>query len=117
MRTRLPGAVVLVGWLLMFAPQAERSGVTLAGPDVSAPLGHWQAMGGDDQGESGAFATKQDCEDYRAKAIPDAKGKLLDAPPGVENLPSKTHTVNWTFALSVLHSQCISADDPRLRLK
>lgn len=110
-------STTVIGWLLMFPPQAERSATPLTGPDVSAPIVQWQAMGGQKVGESGVFATKSDCEDYRSKMIPDAKEKLLDAPRDVEQLPSRTATVKWTFALGALKSRCISTDDPQLRPK
>jgi len=73
-------------------------------------------MQGDRVSESGAFPTEAACEDYRSKTVTDVKKRLLaDAPPGVEKMASEIQTTKWTFALGALHSQCISAGDPRLK--
>ncbi len=109
-------AALTLAWLLMFPPQAERSGTPLVGPDLTAPISGWRAMEGEAIGESGAFPTKSACEDYRAKMIADAKARLLvDAPADVEKMPSESATVKWTFGLSAFHSKCIGSTDPRLR--
>jgi len=105
-------------WLLMFPPQAERFGVPLIGPDQTAPISEWQSMGGTQVGESGGFPTKSGCEDYRSKTIADVRNRLLaDVPPGVEKMPSRSSTVQWTFGLAALNSKCISTEDPRLKPK
>jgi hypothetical protein len=108
---------VAVVWYLMFPPQAERSGMAVIGPDVSAPIEQWQEMRGEKEGESGAFRTKHECNDYRSKMLTDAKDKLLDAPPNVASMPSETRTIKWTFALGALSSKCIASDDSRLKAK
>jgi hypothetical protein len=106
-----------MGWFLMIPPQAERSGMPLIGPDLTAPITQWQAMRGK-AGESGAFTTKSECEDYRSKTIADARSRLLaDAPSGVEKMPSQSSTVQWTFGLAALNSKCIPSGDPRLKPK
>jgi hypothetical protein len=75
-------------------------------------------MQGTKVGESGAFAGKAACENYRASLITDAKNRLLiDAPSGVDEMPSETRTVRFTFGLAALHSRCISSDDPLLKAK
>jgi hypothetical protein len=108
----------LMGWLLLFPPQSERSGEILVGPNESAPLRQWNALQGDKVGDSGAFPTKSECEEYRSKTIVDVKRRLLiDAPPDVEKMPSETRTVKWTFALGALKSRCVSSNDPRLKAK
>lgn len=67
----------------MLPPQAVRSGIALIGPDLKAPLTQWQPMQGTKVCESGAFAGKAACENYRASLITDAKNRLLiDAPSG-----------------------------------
>jgi hypothetical protein len=111
-------SAIALAWLLMFPPQAERSGIPVVGPDLNAPLSEWQPMLGTDVGESGAFTSKAACYEYRAKMIADAKNRLLvGAPPGVAELPSETRTVRFTFGLAALHSNCVSSDDPRLKPK
>lgn len=110
--------IIALAWFLVFPPQAERSGVPLIGPDQTAPISEWQPMRGEQVGESGAFPTKAECEDYRSKTIADARKRLLaDAPSGVEKMPSQSSTVQWTFGLAALNSKCISSDDPRLKPK
>lgn len=113
-----PIATVVLTWLLLFPPQAQRSGIPLIGPDVAAPLSQWQPMGAENVGDSGAFSSKAACKDWQAKMILDAKNRLLiDAPPDVEKMPSETRTVKWTFALGALKSRCVSSNDPRLKAK
>jgi len=108
-------AASLAVWLLLFPPQAERSGIPLTGPDTSAPLREWQAMRGQTEAESGEFVTEHDCEEYRSKMILDAKERLLaDAPANAGNLPASSSTVKWVFALGALASRCVSRDDPRI---
>ncbi len=111
------GLSFVIAWYLLLPPQTETSSTILMKPDTSAPLLQWQPMRGEKAGESGAFATRQECEEYRSKMISDAKVKLLDAPSGVENMPSETSTVKWTFALGALKSQCVASGDPRLKAK
>ncbi len=109
---------LLLSWFLMFPPQAERSGIPLIGPDLTAPISQWQAMRGEKVGESGAFPTRADCEDYRSETIADVRKRLLaDAPSGVEEMPSQSSTVQRTFGLAALGSKCISSDDTRLKPK
>lgn len=110
--------LIALAWFLMIPPQAEHSGTPLIGPDLTAPTSQWQAMRGEKVGESGAFPTKADCEDYRSKTIADARKRLLpDAPSGVEKMPSQSSTVRWTFGLAALSSKCISGGDSRLKPK
>src|ERR1700688_3809255 len=100
--------LITLAWFLMFPPQAEHSGVPLVGPDLTAPISEWQAMRGEQVGESGAFPSKGACEDYRSKTIADTRKRLLaGAPSGVEKMPSKGSTVQWTFGLEALNSKCI----------
>jgi hypothetical protein len=117
MRSLHTAALAILVWYLLFPPQTETSQTIIMKPDTSAPLSQWQPMSGEKEEQSGAFKTKAECEDYRSKMILDAKDKLRDAPRGVENMPSETHTVKWTFALGALKSQCVVADDPRLKAK
>jgi hypothetical protein len=105
-------------WLLLLPPQAVRSGTALVGPNLSAPLSEWQATEASEGLGSGSFATQAECDGYRAKMIADAKDRLLvGAPPHVESLPSETSTVPFTIGLAALSSECISADDLRLKTK
>ncbi len=73
----LHAPLIALAWFLMFPPQAEHSGVPLVGPDLTAPVSEWQAMRGEQVGESGAFLSKAACEDYRSKTIADARKRLL----------------------------------------
>jgi hypothetical protein len=64
-----------------------------------------------------SFDSKEACEAYRASSIRDAQKKLVDAPPGIADLPSETRYVAWTYFLGTLHVQCVATDDPRLKEK
>jgi hypothetical protein len=106
-----------VGWYLMTPPQATNGqGLALVGPDFHAPLNQWQKS---KMGEPGkqfeAFDSKEACEAYRAFSIQDARKKLLNAPPGIAEVPSETRNVEWTYFLGTLHVQCVASDDPRLK--
>lgn len=106
-----------VGWYLMTPPQAtDRQGRPLVGPDFHAPLVQWQKSRMENGGKYfESFDSKQACEDYRANSIRDAQKKLVDAPPGIAEMPSETRYVEWTYFLGTLHIQCVATDDPRLR--
>jgi hypothetical protein len=88
------------------------------GPDFLAPLNQWQKSR---MGEPGkqfeSFDSKEACEAYRASSIQDAQKKLVDAPPGIADMPSETRYVAWTYFLGTLHVQCVATDDPRLKEK
>ena len=105
------------GWYLMTPPQAtDGHGVALVGPDFHAPLVQWQKSRMEKDGKSfESFDSKQACEDYRANSIRDAQKRLLDAPPGIADKPSKSRNVEWTYFLGTMHIQCVASDDPRLR--
>ena len=108
-----------VGWYLMTPPQAtDRQGVPLVGPDFNAPLAQWQISRLEKDGKPfESFDSKQACENYRAISIRDAQKKLLNAPPGIADMPSETRYVEWTYFLDTLHIQCVATDDPRLKEK
>jgi len=108
-----------IGWYLMTPPQAtDRQGIPLVGPDFHAPLYQWQKSRlGESEKQFESFDSKEACEDYRAISIRDAQKKLLNAPPGIADMPSETRYVEWTYFLGTLHIQCIATDDPRLKEK
>ena len=101
----------------MTPPQiTDRQGIALVGPDFHAPLNQWQKSKIDKNGRQfESFDSKEACEAYRALSIQDAQKKLVNAPPGIAELPSETRYVAWTYFLGTLHVQCVESDDPRLK--
>jgi hypothetical protein len=105
-----------VGWYLMTPPQAtDANGVPLVGPDIRAPLSHWQKTRLGKPGKQfEAFDSERACEEYRRNEITDARTKVEGAPEGIESKPAETAYVRWIYFLGALHDECVAADDPRL---
>ena len=87
-------AFALVGWYLMVPP------VSHGELDNTAPLGVWRI--------AHAFDTAKGCEDYRFQ-IQERSHK--DVPSGGQLATND----NQRFAEAAVFSQCVSADDRRLK--
>jgi hypothetical protein len=92
MNLRHMAGIALVGWYLMVPPMAD-DGVSV---DTKAPLSDWYNM-------KPGFASKQDCEDTKAKMI------SLHPHPS-----SPDEQLRHEGAQAAL---CVPSDDPRLKGK
>ena len=84
-------ALALVGWYLLIPPLAATDGLSI---DTTAPLSAWNNM-------KPGFATKQECEDTKAK--------MIALHPHPSSPPEQLRHEGAKAAL------CVPSNDPRLK--
>jgi len=106
MKVRHAAALALVGWYLMVPPLRVKGPVsdpnTPVEADIAAPLSQWTKLGT-------LFATLKECREY-----PSHFRKLMHEANGdTEQEKQADEMAEYWFG----KSQCIAADDPRLKGK
>jgi hypothetical protein len=91
-------ALALVGWYLMVPPTIKKDGGYEA--DFNAPLSRWSV--------NTPFDSTTECAALNSEVVLEYKKRLDKA---------RIHSFEWAVAQSLVDSQCISTDDPRLKEK
>ena len=96
MSPRHAAALALVGWYLMIPPVIEKAGGYEA--DFDAPLARWAV--------NTPFDSASECGAVNGGLVLQQKRQMDKA---------RSHSLDWAIAQSMVTSQCISTDDPRLK--